>query len=97
MKFSYNIYSQSSDSILAIADLELLGKTFEEGELILSVSDFYRGQKCDHKKIVDLLKSATIINAVGKDIIGLLEKENMVNKNSILRIEGVPHAQVVVM
>ena len=97
MQFSYRVYNESNESLLAVADTDLLGRTFEDGELVLSITEFYQGDKCDTEEIVSLLKSATIINAVGKDIISVMEKERMINKNSVLNIKGVPHAQVVVM
>lgn len=84
--------------MLAIADSSVVGKEFEEGGLHIFVSeDFYREKECSPAEAKKLLKSATIVNAVGKDIVSLLEKENLVDAQNVLTIKGVPHAQVVTM
>lgn len=97
MEFSYKIYNESEELLLAIADSAILGKTFEEGEIQLTVSEFYDGNKCDKNKALTLIKDATIINAVGKDIIDLLKQEDIIDKNFILKINGIPHAQVILV
>ncbi len=95
MKFSYQIYEQGSDRLLAISDSSITGKTFEEGELRIYISDFYSGKECGEKEAVLLLKSATIVNAVGRGIIALMLREKMISKGNILEINKMPHAQVV--
>ncbi len=84
--------------LLAIADFSLLGRSFEEGEVQLSVSpEFYHEKTCGAKSAKKLVKSATIVNAVGKDIVALLIGEGLVDKAGILNVEGVPHAQIITM
>jgi hypothetical protein len=95
MKFSYRIYKHDAEIILAIADFSVLGKTFHEGEMEFTVSDFYRDKICDEKEALKLIRSATIVNAVGKDIVDLLAREKHVNKDTILSVAGVPHAQII--
>lgn len=95
-KFSYNMLEQGNDRLLAISDLSILGKTFEEGELCLTVSkDFYHHKDCGEKKAVELIRNATIVNAVGRSIITLMIKEKMISRKSVLEINGIPHAQIV--
>jgi hypothetical protein len=95
MKFSYRIYKHEAEVILAIADSAILGKILHEGEVEFSVNDFYRGNTCDEKEALKLIRGATIVNAVGTDIIGLLTKAGLVDKKTVLSVAGVPHAQII--
>jgi len=74
----------------------VLGKTFEEGDLQISVTGtFYHEKTCDAKSAKRLVRSATIVNAVGKDIVNILLKEKLVDKNNVLTVKGVLHAQMI--
>ncbi len=96
-KFYCRIYEQDSDRLLAVSDSSIIGKTFEDGELRIDVSDFYRGKECSESEAIRLVKSATIVNAVGKGIVALMLKEKIITRGSVLKIKGVPHAQVVAL
>lgn len=97
-RFAYKIFRQESDTLLAISDFSVIGKTFEEGDRQIFVSeDFYHGKVCNGNEAKKLIRSATIVNAVGKNIVSLLVKEHIVDKNSILIIKGVPHAQIITL
>ncbi len=95
-EFCYRVFRQGADVLLAISDSSIVGKTFEEGDLQIHASkEFYCDERCGREDAVKLMKSATIVNAVGNKIIGLMTKENLVDKDSILVIKGISHAQVV--
>ena len=93
--FSYNLFDQGSDKLLAVCDDDIIGKTFTGKDVEITVSDFYKGVKCESQKIVEIAKKSTIINAVGNKVVDLLIKNNLVDKSSVLNIGGVSHAQVV--
>jgi hypothetical protein len=94
--FSYKVFDQAGAVLLAIADVSIMGKTLAEGDIQFLVSkDFYSDKTCDEKAMKTLIKSATIINAVGKEIVSLLLDEKLVDKNTILYINGVPHVQII--
>ncbi|MBI5060934.1 MAG: DUF424 family protein [Candidatus Aenigmarchaeota archaeon] len=93
--FSYRVFKTSNDTLLAVADAALLGKELKEGNHKIMVSDFYRGELCGAETIRKLVKSATIINIMGENAVSLFVKENIVKKENILLIGGVPHAQVI--
>ncbi len=96
--FVYKVHSYGSDRLLAIADAELIGKTFSEGELDITISDsFYGSEKCDKEKAIQLARTATIINAMGNGIVSLLAESKIVDKTNVLRIDTILHAQVVVV
>ncbi|MBI5871878.1 DUF424 family protein [archaeon] len=83
------------DALLAVCDNELLGKTFEDGELVLEVSKrFYQGAQISEEELPEHLKSATNINLVGKRAVRIAVKTGMIDNKSIIKISGVPHAQI---
>ena len=84
--------------IVALCDEELIGKKFSEGRLVLDLnSGFYKGEALPKEKIIALLKTAYIINAVGNESVELILKNNYVEKGSIIKIKGIPHAQCLVI
>ena len=96
MDFCYKIFGHDSEKILAISDKDILGKRFEEDGLQIEVThEFYQDKECNEKEALKLIRSSTIINAVGKKIIALMIKENVIEKGNIITIDGVPHAQVI--
>lgn len=95
MQFSYRLYGSGGDRMLAICDAEIAGRSFEEKELRIEVSEFYSGSACDEKSAVRLMKSATIVNAVGRNIVSIMIKNSLVDEGMVLYIQGVPHAQSV--
>jgi hypothetical protein len=95
-EFCYKIFRQGDDTLLAVSDSSIIGKTFNEGDIQINVSrDFYHGKECSRNEIIKILKSATIVNAVGKKIVDIMVKENIIESDSVLIIEGVPHAQII--
>ncbi len=88
------IHNSEMGLVVALCDNELIGKKFSEGKLILDLnSDFYKGKVLPKEKIISLLKTAYIINAVGKESVELVLKNNYVEKEKIIKIGGIPHAQ----
>jgi len=83
--------------ILALCDSELLGKVFEEKELILDLKtyhSFYDGEKVNEKKAIELLKNATNINIVGKRSVETAKKALKINAEGVKKIKGIPHLQI---
>ncbi|MBI4014935.1 MAG: DUF424 family protein [Candidatus Aenigmarchaeota archaeon] len=96
MHFSYRIYESGGDRLLAIADADVIGKTLIGDALTMEVKEsFYSGSACSESEAKSLAAKATIINAVGKNIVSLMAREGFVDKQAVLNIGGVPHAQVV--
>ncbi|UCE36894.1 MAG: DUF424 family protein [Thermoplasmata archaeon] len=92
------VYTTQGETLLAACDDEVLGKTFEEGELQLEVSkSFYGGEKVSCELFEEQLTVATIVNLVGKKVIEIAVGLGMVNENCIIEIDGVPHAQIAKM
>jgi len=82
--------------VLAVCDEELIGKKFSEGDITLDISErFYKGEKKSEKDLERLLKNSENINLVGKKTIKFAKKLGILNKDSIITIKGIPHAQII--
>lgn len=94
MKFYVKVYRVQREVMVAACDENICGKKFEEGNLILDVcKEFYRGELLHADEALSILRSATIANLVGKDIVAHGIKAGMVDSKNVLKVKGVPHAQ----
>ncbi|MDH7508713.1 MAG: DUF424 family protein [Methanomassiliicoccales archaeon] len=90
------VYRRGEEIVVAACDKDLLGKMFREGELHIEVvKDFYEGEDVDEETLVNRLSIATIANLVGELTVGIAIRHNFINEECVLRIAGVPHAQMV--
>ena len=81
--------------LVIVCDSELLGKKFKQGKLRLEVKEsFYRGTEANVKECIAALRKATIANLVGS-IVGHAVKAGIIERENVLRIQNVPHAQLV--
>ncbi len=93
-KFSYKFFE--GQNLLAIADKEILGKTFKSKEVYIDISkNFYHQGFCDEKTLVNLIKKSSIVNAMGKNCIKFLIENKLVDKENVIKPCGVPHAQII--
>jgi hypothetical protein len=84
--------------ILAICDSSIIGKEFTQDDLQLDLtSEFYKGEEKSEAELLELIKDAYIINAVGKECIDFLLKHNLIDKENIITIDNIPHAQCVII
>ena len=89
------IHNVNGKRIIAIIDKSLVGKKIEEGRLQLDcAADFYQGEEKNEEEIKHLAQSAYILNIVGEKSIQFCIKQRWVNKNNVVRIKNVPHAEV---
>jgi uncharacterized protein len=90
--------SKDGKTVVAACDDELRGKVFEEGNKQLDLSsDFYAGDKLTDKEAGDLIRNADMINLVGEKAVKLGVDEDVIDTENIIKIEGIPFAQGVVV
>lgn len=95
---SVKIYKQGEDLVIGACDEHLLGKKFRNGKLQIDVAKhFYDGERIDKKTLEKFLLDATIANLVGKETVNCAIGLGLVDPDCILKIKGVPHAQIVHM
>ncbi len=98
MKIAMRIWKIRDEVVLAACDPDLLGKRYEEGEFHIEVKkDFYLDKFVNEKTFRNALRIATVINLVGEGVVSIAIEEGLVQRDNIIRIQGIPHAQAVKM
>jgi len=86
------------DTLVAVCDAEILGKTLEGGRVPFKVSErFYRGASADLEEALDAMRKATICNIVGKRIVEAAIENRMIHRTAVIYFGDIPHAQIVIL
>lgn len=89
------VYTQGRERLVAACDSDIVGKTFRSDGLVLKVSEsFYHGDDVDEDALVNWLRLATVANLSGEKTVGIAVKNGFVDEGCVIRIGGVPHAQM---
>jgi hypothetical protein len=92
--FRIKRYNQGKERLLAACDDDVLGRKLHEGKLHLNVTpEFYDGFEADEQELEVQLRSCTIANLVGQRCVDVAIRLGYVERDNVIRIEGVPHAQ----
>ena len=84
------------DTVVAVCDAEILGKTLEGGRVPFTVSEgFYKGALGEVEEALEAMKQATICNLVGKRIVEAAIECRLVHERAVIYFGDVPHAQIV--
>jgi hypothetical protein len=84
--------------LLAAADKDLLGKKLRGEEIKLEVDkEFYEGEDATEEMLLNRLSMCTVANLVGEETVGAALRAGYLDEDCILRIAGVPHAQLAKM
>jgi len=82
--------------LVAVCDDGLLGETFENGEVSLTVSEeFYGGDAADDDDVVAALGRADVANIVGREAVALAVEAGFVDADNVLDVGETRHAQLV--
>ncbi len=82
--------------MIAVCDMNILGKKFREGKLVLKLdSSFYKGDEVNKTEVKDALSSATIANIAGEKAIACAVECGCIDPDAVIFIEGIPHAQMI--
>ncbi|WP_254532278.1 DUF424 domain-containing protein [Natrinema gelatinilyticum] len=84
--------------LVAVCDEDVLGETFEEGDLSLTVTEeFYGGDEVDERTVVESLAQAAVANIVGTRAVELAIEEGFVDEANVLEVGKTLHAQMLWM
>lgn len=84
--------------LVAVCDADVLGETFEEGAISLTVTeDFYGTEEVDVEAVRDALVRADVANIVGTDAVDLAIEVGVVDEANVLEVGSTVHAQTVRM
>ncbi len=91
-----NLKKVGRNVLLAVCDIELLGKTLRDGKIVFHVkSEFYNGRKATLEEAIGMISNSTIVNLVGKCCVEKAIDKGYVHPDAVLKIDGIPHAQIV--
>jgi len=89
------ILNINGEVMLAAADSELMNRDLREGKLHLNVKpEFYGEMKVSEQTFISSLGICTIANLVGEHVVNAAIDANYIDKENIIKIDGVPHAQL---
>ncbi|NOZ82814.1 MAG: DUF424 family protein [Euryarchaeota archaeon] len=98
MRYWTKVYRVEMEVLVAVCDEELLGQVFEEGELVLDVrEEFYGGERLTESEVLQVLREATIANLTGRGAVRMGIKAGVIDRRNVLKVQGIPHAQMVRM
>ena len=98
MSLIVKLHKKNDRTTVAVCDCDLVGHLFEENGKQLDLrSDFYKGEELDRQSVGDLIRNADIISLAGKEAIKLGLEEDIIDEDHIITVDGVPHAQAIMM
>ena len=81
--------------MINICDLNILGTEINQGDFQINISkEYYYSEEITNDDAIKILKSSSIINLVGKDIVDLALNLNLAKKNSVKTIENIPFLMI---
>src|SRR3989442_14260808 len=87
-------YTTEKGTLVACCDEELLGKTFREGKLKLSVEPQFFGKTAIAlEEALAILAPAEMMNLAGHDIVSAAIGRVLVHQDPLTRISGIQHFQ----
>jgi hypothetical protein len=94
--FLLNERDTGKGRLVSVCDAELLGETFENGEVSLTVdAAFYDGETADEDRVVRSLAGCSVANLVGSRAVSLAVEHGFVDESNVLDIDGTRHAQLI--
>jgi hypothetical protein len=90
-----NIRKIGGNVLLAMCDVEILGRTLREGKIVFCVKeDFYKGTRVNVEEAISIIETSNIVNMVGRNVVKKAIEKGYVHPEAVLNIEGIPHAQI---
>jgi hypothetical protein len=84
--------------LVSVCDDGLIGQTFEDGEVSLTVTEeFYGGESVGADRVRESLQRCDVANIVGAESVALAVEAGIVEEGNVLDIDGTRHAQVLWM
>jgi len=93
MKVFLKVHIREDFETIACCDEDLLNQVFKEGNLRIEISNqFFGGRLINLEDAISILKSASFFNIVGEKIINKAIDCNILPKEGVRFINGVPMA-----
>lgn len=90
----------SSRTVVAICDENLLGKKFLEGIKQLDITEqFYKGEKLSKEETISIMKyefkAGSTFNIVGKESIEAALEAGIIGKNEFSKVKNIPFTLII--
>ncbi len=98
MSIVLETYETEQGMMVAAADVSVVGELFEEDGVRVDVDEEFYGKTdrtVPREEVVERLRRASIANLVGETAVDAGVEAEVVDEENVLRVEGVPHAQMV--
>ena len=93
MKVYLKIHRREEIETVACCDEILLNKSFSKGDLIIKISEqFFGGTLINIEEAIEILKEALYFNIVGENITSVAISHNILPKEGVRSINGIPMA-----
>lgn len=80
--------------LVAVCDNDVLGETFEDDDLSLTVTEeFYGGEQVGEEEVIESLAQADVANLVGIHVVSLAIEHGFVEEGNVLDVGTTRHAQ----
>ena len=92
----FSLKRAGRESVLAVCDCGLLGRTLRGNGFSFHVNRrFYGGKRATVEEALSLIPNATSVNLVGKHVVSEAIRRGYVHPEAVLTVNGVPHALIV--
>jgi len=82
--------------LVAVCDADVLGETFDDGQVSLTVTEeFYGGEAASEDAVIASLKRARTANLVGDHAVETAVEAGVIDPETVLDVDGTRHAQLV--
>jgi len=89
------IYKNGTNVLVAACDKELIGKKLKHGDAAIEIRrDFYEGEDVSEEELQNALQKATTANLFGEKTVNCAIKCGIIDLDSVIMIDCVPHAQI---
>jgi hypothetical protein len=86
--------STQEGPLVSVCDADVLGETFENGAVSLTVDrEFYEGEEATAEEVVASLSRAAVANLVGDTAVGVAVEHGFVDAENVLEFDETVHAQ----
>ncbi len=92
------VHEKSGEVIVATCDPEIIEKELSDGNLTITPRKaFYGDEKMGLEGLLEKIRSATIVNALGDKVVDSLVEASLIDEKNIIQVCGVKHAQIINM
>jgi hypothetical protein len=87
--------SWKDTTLINICDVDLIGKTLNEGKLKMHISrDYFGGQIVDGDEALRMMRESSIINLAGRRAVEIALSNKLGAEKAVRVIEGVPFLMI---